>query len=458
MAESDLTPEKVLEMIQQNKDCEDAIFLIWNFANDLNNPFLFIQALALMTEKKNSVEASFSSHPDTLDFLFDHYYPMLQSGPLTNPVHIQNRIRLIEMLCHLLIYHPNNISRFQNYLARVWKRLLHIMKKSNFILQVAAFRSAIDLYQRCYEKINEDDQAAWMLNLIISNPPSSPLHFPAIRFAMAIRPEKFGFISLCKTVIDQGITQPQEYGIISKILILPVIKNPTDILQHLCLKSVSKDYLSSSARKALRKPLVKFQDLQQFVPWFKLFIKRAIQFVGFAQKAKKYHSRRYNIAQFCQMLMELNISWIIEIILQTVNTIQSLQLGINLFADVKAVPVAGSIQQGVDEKIKEEMNTNVDSIDLKEYFLLDKIKTSLPLKGNANESGKPTVSQIKSQFLARKGNNAQITDLSVLDQLPGPPSASRGQKSNPQNNDAPEFNDVKAEETTDVKNEENPEE
>ena len=52
MAESDLTPEKVLEMIQQNKDCEDAVFLIWNFANDLNNPFLFIQALALMTEKK----------------------------------------------------------------------------------------------------------------------------------------------------------------------------------------------------------------------------------------------------------------------------------------------------------------------------------------------------------------------------------------------------------------------
>lgn len=419
----ELTPEKVLDMIKSNNECENAIFLMWNFASDLGNPFLFIDALTLMTAKKNETENSFSNHPDTLDFLFDHYFIMLDSGPISNPTHVSTRIHLIEMLCHLLIYHPDKISCFDSYLCQIWRKLLSMMKRTASLLQIAAFRSATDLFKKCYDQIGEDRQPFWLMNLIEANPPSSPLHIPSIRFAMQIRPTKFGFVSLCNTIIRQGINQPQDLGIISHILMLPVIKDPTDTLQYLCRLAVSGSYLAGAARKALKKPLAKFQELPSFVPWFKLFLKRCIEFVGFAQRIKKYKVRRYNIAQFCDMLLDLNIIYMTEIILQAVNTIQSLQLGINIFAFIREKSFAASINQNIDEKIKEEMETKVENIDLKNFFLLEKIKITLPLLVNES-NGKMTVSQAKARYLNSKKQASQIqtTDLDALDDLPGPPS------------------------------------
>ena len=426
------TPEDVVLFLTASPKVEDAIFAIWKFSNCLRTPFLFLTALNLLFSTRKAVlKGKIAEFTGSLDYLFDHYFPMLESKPVEHdPECITGRISMFELLCRLLVDYPERISRFKDFHRLMWNKLLRIMKNSATTISIAAFRTAVWFYKVTMDRIDGQTQAAWLLKLIVNNPAPSPLHHPSIRFAMEIRPREFGFITLCKTLIEQGITDQFDIGMISRVLRLPVIKNPTEIFQYLYKLACKDKLLASAARRAIQRPMLKFKDFDTMRPWIQLFTKRSFQFLHFAAMKGKYTRRCYCIVHFYAMLLTLNIDWLTKVINVSASSVAKMG---------KAQEFLGNrfvITDETDPKMMEEMErTPLDRLDVK--GMLEDVKVNLQLievndgtgdssaQGSGRPSGrKPTIAEVKARFMAqrRAGNFVQPTDLELLESAPPPPS------------------------------------
>ena len=295
------------------------------------------------------------------------------------------------------------------------------------------------------DRLDGQTQATWMLKLVSNNSAPSHLHMPSIRFAMAIKPTEFGFVTLCKTLIEQGIYDQTDLGMMSRILRLPVVKNPTDVFQYLFKTATKHKILGNAAAKVIMKPLQKFKDLLDLKTWAPLFIKRSFQFVCFADVKEKYIRRIYLILRFYASLLTLEIDWISK----AINTSASTVVSCNRCAEM--LNKRFNITNDIDPKMKDELQkTPLEKIDLK--HLLDDVRTTIPLIGDesANASGqssgnssarssrpssrnssrKPTIAEMRARFRRGEAVNS-TTDLDVLNNLEGPPK----KKQPPQNVD-----------------------
>lgn len=415
------TPEDVVAFMLSSPKIEDSMFTIWKFSDCLETPYLFINSLNLLLTMRTQVKGRIAHFPGSLDFIFDHYFPMLETQPIENDEEAAvARINLFQVLCRLLTDYPDRIIRFKDFHRFMWNRLLALMRNSSITVSIAGFRTATQFYKATMHHIDGQTQAAWMLKLIQNNPPSSPLHQPSIRFAMAVRPSEFGFITLCKTMIEQGITDQCDLGMLARILRLPVIKNPTDIFQYLFKLACKDKLLANAARRVIQRPLLKFKDFQPMRPWIILFTKRCFEFVAFAYDRKKYIRRIYCILHFYAMLLTLNIDWLTKVITQSATTIVKMGKCAELFGT--RFQIIGEI----DPKMKEEIEkTPLDRLDLK--TMLDDVKVNLQLAeiaepGSGRPSArKPTIAEVKARFKAQKNLCDQTTDLAMLDKMAPPP-------------------------------------
>jgi hypothetical protein len=138
---------------------------------------------------------------------------------------------------------------------------------------------------------------------------------------MAVRPQEFWFVALCKTLIEQGIKDQSEVGMMSRVLRLPVLKNPTDVLQWLFKTAPSDKLLGNATGRAILRPMWKFRELQAFPLWAVLFPKRAFQFMAFAAIKGKSVGRIYLILHFYAVMMALNIEWMSKTVSVSTSTI-----------------------------------------------------------------------------------------------------------------------------------------
>jgi hypothetical protein len=277
------------------------------------------------------------------------------------------------------------------------------------------------------DKIDPRTQAAWMLKLVQTNAAPSLLHHPSLRFAMVVRPQEFGFVTLCKTLIEQGIRDQCDLGMISRVLRLPVVKNPTDVFQYLFKLATTDKLLGNAAQRVIQRPLSKFKDLAPLRPWAILYTKRSFQFVVFAQTKGKNIRRVYLILHFYRMLLTLNIEWLTKTIVTCASTIVNMERCAQLFAG--RFPITDE----VDSKFRDEIEmTPIERLDVKR--MLSDVKVNLKLMdepesdeepGSARSSargsgrGKPTIAEVKARFKAARmaGKKIQTTDLALLDEF-----------------------------------------
>jgi hypothetical protein len=421
------TPEDAVAFILSSTKVEDSNFLIWEFSDRLISPDLFVKALDHLLRLRTPVRAKIAQFPGTLDFIFDHYFPLLETGPLEGePDTVIARINLFQFLCKFLIDFPDKILRFKELHRMMWSRLLKIMKNGAPTIIIAAFRTATQFYKATMDRLDPQTQASWLLKFVENNSYPSLLHQPTIRFAMVIRPKEFGFVTLCKTLIDQGIPDQCDLGMINRVIRLPVVKNPTEIFQYIFKLACTDKLLGNAARRMVQRPLLKFKELAPFKPWAVLFVKRSFQFVVFASEKQKYIRRVWLIVHFHAMLLTLEIDWLTAAINLAATTI--LKMG-------KCEKILGrrfATTSEVDPKMQEELEkTPVERLNLKTF--LNHVKVTIPLiddtsdqsaSGSAQNSGrssgrrgKPTIAEVKARFLAAKGAGKLVstTDLWLLD-------------------------------------------
>lgn len=415
-------PQEVIPYITASNKADDAMYLMWDFNPALQSPYLFINSMNKLVHMRSVVNNRLASHETSMDYIFDHYYPLLETLPLTqNDDAIVARINLFSFLARLITHYSERLRRFDDFHRLLWNRLLRIQKNSSMVISIAAFRVACELYRATMDKMTPPTQAAWMLKLITNNPDSSPLHLASIRFAMWIRPQDFGFVTLCKTLIQQGITDQRDIGHMARILRLPCVKNPTDVFQYLFETATTHKYLANAASKVILKPLLKFKELPDLKTWLTLFVKRSFQFVAFAADLQKYNRRIFLIIRLYKNILALNIDWLTKLINTCANTVLSLGKCEELLKN-RFEPTTD-----IDQKMKEEIETTPkEKVNMKS-FLLD-VRTIIPLIDIKSDSEpnsgrpsakKPSVAEARAKFLAQRQN--QVDDLDVLANLPPPP-------------------------------------
>jgi hypothetical protein len=415
-------PEDVVTYLISSAQIEDACFLIWKFSDCLRTPYVFVNAMNLLLNTRTPVRGRIAQFPGSLDFIFDHYIPLLETFPIEKDINAAvARINLFQLLCKLLTDFPDKIFKFAHFHGLMWNRLLRLMRNTSPTVSIAAFRTATQFYKQTMDRLDPGTQAAWMLKLIQTTAAPSLLHHPSIRFAMSVRPPEFGFVTLCKTLIEQGISDQCDIGMISRVLRLPVVKNPTDVFQYLFKLATTDKLLGNAARRALQRPLLKFQDLPQFHPWAILFVKRSFQFVVFANTKGKYIRKIYLVLHFLAMDLTLNIEWLTKVIIVSATTIVQMGKCEELFNG------RFPIRSETDAKMREELEkTSLDRLKLK--TMLNDVKVTLPLNGDGEGSargsergsgrrGKPTIAEVKARFQVAKssGKAVQPADLWLLD-------------------------------------------
>lgn len=450
------TKEDIISYIESSETIEDAHSIIWDITEKLTDVNTFISALKeiMYSDNKADVNSNLDIIPKrnkiakktgSLDFIFDHYFPMIEATNIDfkDEKLILSRINIIRLLCSILINFPYNINPFYNYHKAMWNILLKIMKKCDHCINYSsksnitqshplileAFRSIINLYENTRKRISQKTQAARLLSLICNNLHDPFLNSLSVRYVMKIRPPEFGFVTLCKQLIGNGITNPQDLGLIHDILNLPNVRDPTDIYKYLFTIAVSHKTLSNSAMHIVENTFSKFSHLADFKTWCTLFTKRCFEFILFSlhkkgkktykndQPKTKYCRRIYLIRRFYDKLYNLKIDWLSSTIQKSAYTVISLDEDSSSFLSNHYELTSNESDEGgsslnieMDEKIKEDvMSTNVELIDLK--AMLNDIKISLPIIHSSsktdinNESStgrKPTISEARSIFLRSK--------------------------------------------------------
>jgi len=273
---------------------------------------------------------------------------------------------------------------------------------------VAAFRMACQYCLRMMPRIPQQTQATWMLKLVQATPFGSPLHFPAIYFAMQVRPKDFGFVTLCKTLIDAGIQDHNDVYVIGRILRLPVVKNPTDVLLWLMKTACADKLLAEAALRTLVRPLARFHHVADLKVQAPLFIKRAVQFIALASERGKHNRRVWNCVRFTESVGSIKARWIATAVIGAATALAGIgQTGKLL---------SGRVPAGeADARVRDELQ-GVDhgKVDLKAYF--DKIKPRLPMiddevsassSRKAARSGKPTVAEARAKWKAGQYGSAK---------------------------------------------------
>ena len=429
----------------------DSLFIIWNKGKEISNPHLFVEAMNTFFKRRTNDNIKVSSNTGSLDFIFDHYFPLIEATNTNDQKLITARIILIQFLCNLLIDYPQQFNPYLKYLRMMWGKLLKIMRSvTNPTIMIESFRCAISLFSKTVQYLEPKMQAKRLLELVINNNSNAMLHIMSVRFAISIKPAEFGFVTLCKTMFSKGISDPRDLGLISEILSYPCVKNPTDVYKFLFVSAVTHKTMSNACIKVIKDTLGYFEFKNDVKTWIQLFTKRCFQFLAFCEAKsstnikmnensnnqykeigmKKYLRRSFLIRRLYEKMINLNIDWLDDVIYSSVFTLiymgRCLAFLRGRFGNENKNPLSL-----IDGKFKEEIEaTSIDSLDLKN--MLFDVKITLPIntievEKRPTREYKPTISEIKSSFRTRRirkvihpTNNSAITDLEMLMKMQGP--------------------------------------
>ncbi|OHT04276.1 hypothetical protein TRFO_28263 [Tritrichomonas foetus] len=430
--------DQLTSYITENDNYSDALYLIWRHAEEISNPHIFVEAMDKIINTQSESSDKIVNNEGALDFIFDHYFPMIEATSVEDPKVLATRINLMQFLVDILIRYPSAFGPYLIYVRMTWVMLLKIMRSVTNCpsLIIEAFRSATFLFTKMMDFWEPKTQAQRLLDFILNNRRVYYLHNLTIKFAMTIQPSEFGFVTLCKAIIGEGIVHAGDLGLIYKILNLPCIKNPTDIYKYLFVVATTHKTMSNAASYVILQTFPKFEQKTELLTWTTLFVKRSFQFIAFADlKNHKYTRKAFLIRRLFENMLKLNINWLTE----AINTSASTLLSMNMLVDFLGNKFIIDCKD-IDEKFKEEIETTpIEKLDLKN--MLTNVKDTLPLIEDlteptkeietrpATQSRKPTVAEMRARLRTKSrgrktspNQSDTTTDIEMLLKMPGQPS------------------------------------
>ena len=395
---------------------------IWDFAECIKDPQFFLKTLCSACKQCNKKENSkFNLSVQVIEMLFDHYSPMLEATNLMDNTVLIDRMDLAEALVTLSYSFPyaEDETTWNPKTLGLFRIMSRISTKTVGFISIHTFRLACQLYSRDFKRMSKKQQADELLRFVQRFPQNHLMRVPAIRFAIIMHPEEFGFVSLAKAIIQGGIVDQNELHLISKILNLKYVKNPTDVYIYLFNCAASHKILASCARYIICKTIQRYLGIQELQDFIKEHIKRLICLIAYSHNGNTAKRRMYLALREVNALRELNVDWITELIDRYVAS--SFE-----YAHVPHDFFNFTLSCGPNPEDQELFNVQASSINLKNY-----IENGTNTQNTANNdasasgttssrasqrSGKPTIAEVKARYrnAMAKGQYTPANDLSLL--------------------------------------------
>lgn len=398
-----------------NTDCN--IFRpIWEFAETANDPHMFLKILSAAFQRGQ--EAPLKLNIYVTEMLFDHYCPMIEPTNIIDEQAIFSRIELINALIQLSEFLTQGQDIENNKIVSLFRTITRTAKRCKGYISIEAFRLATSLFKSQVMKLAPKVQADELMRFCGAFSRNHILHYPAIRFAITVHPDMFGFVSLAKNIINGGIFDQNDISILSRILHLKYVKNPTDVFSYLYKLSTSHKILANCARITVIKAFSKYESILDLKNNTKQLINRLVEFISYALKAKKY-SRRVDLALLLiSDFYSLELAWLKTYIEEScANGIEYGNIPREMFsfcAESAAKP---------DEKMKHLFEIDVSNVNLKEYVekgsdavTKPEPVTSKPGSARRVASKKPTIAEVKAMYKQKmaQGKFTPANDRSLL--------------------------------------------
>ncbi|EAX85734.1 hypothetical protein TVAG_346390 [Trichomonas vaginalis G3] len=405
-----------IKNIFQYVDVECQIFRpIWEFAEVVNDPHLFLKVLSNAFQRPQSSPMKFNIQ--VVEMLFDHYCPMLEPTNVDNEQTYVSRIELINALINIseILTKCDDVENTK--IVSLLRTITRISRRCKGFISIEAFRLATSLFKTHVMKLSPKIQADELMKFTCGYPRNHPLHMPAIRFGIAMHPEAFGFVSLAKNIINAGIIDQNDVSIISRILQLKYVKNPTDVFSTLYKVFIDNKILASSVRVTVMKAFPKYESILELKNNTKQFINRMIEFISFALKIKKYNHRIQRCVEMLTDFYNLDIAWLHTFIDEScANGFEygGIPRETLAFCTGNATP---------DEKMKEVYSIDVKNVNVKEYIEKGSAAVqkpeptgSKPNSARRGTSKKPTIAEVKAMYRQKmaQGKFTPANDRSLL--------------------------------------------
>lgn len=353
----------IIKIISKYSMNSDPKFIIWDLPEALNNDnFIYFSVLLELSDTNNSIWINFSKTPGSLNLLFDHYLPLI--GPSSDIVTAQLITLIDSLFRNPELY--ENIKMPKKQANNFWFKLMRIIGCSeNVAVITTAFCIAKSLYLQMTPLMQKNVKIDWLNNLIDASSNGTtnsyrefykissdyeiktnysaknrlyspfeykkaneqkkvvlsyrycPVHYQVLEFIFSLNTPNFKYVTLCKNLIHQGISSPDDLFYIQRCLMVPKIKKPFLGLKFLLKVSTTDKIWSSLATQMLYEPLLRFSKLGGVQTLLSEYVRRCFIFIGVASLRQKYGRKRMMILNsFRALYCDVGLDWLNSIIMK----------------------------------------------------------------------------------------------------------------------------------------------
>ena len=285
-------------------------FLMWTVAEALNDPLLYFCTIIDLIEGNEETWETFASTPGSINLFLNKYLPII--GPSPRPCEATSA--LIRMMWLIFERNRDVMALPKKQCKIFWARLLATIRGSENSIAAIAFCAACFVFAEVSVILTKQKRHMMLFDLLLSTSHPSPLHYQAIEMIMKWDLPKFRYMTMCKSLVLQGLHNPLDLCYIERILMLPDIKKPFYGIKFLFVTATCNKIWSHAATETLLRPLERCKDMDPLIVWASIFLRRAFLFVGVCRIRKKYRVRQVLVMEMFERLLSLKIDWMTTVI------------------------------------------------------------------------------------------------------------------------------------------------
>lgn len=348
-------------------DTADIKKFLWNYCTNNENIINFIRAVSFLSKSLRGLPPIFGNSSN-VDFIIDNFGPSMDACYHNDKSNlIIPRILMCDAIIGMVL--KSGVSNICSELVDfLFRRYLNMASNDSGIPGIYAFRSACALYKILMEKDSKEEQASKLLRLVKTFPGKNAHHCAAVKFAMLVKPEVFGFVTLAKFLLKKRTVTHFDIAFVDTLLSQRYTKNPTDVFLKLLKLSVNHKIYSECAKTVLLSSFNKYFDVEGFRGMFELFVRRCLLFCCLIKSKTledHYIEQKIKILLLMRSLLNLNIDWVTDMI-QNYST-AAYENGLDEVSDIR--------QGEPPEIFNKEFQTEHINIEM----VIVSIKTDLPL-------------------------------------------------------------------------------
>jgi len=263
------------------------IDMVWNDRDEISFLEWYDEAQKYLKKNEHCITE------DEIDFLWDHYRPLLINDikGLSN-IAIEGQTAIIQLITDFLCNSKVFDSRYESKINDFFKYLMSSSQSEDHSFVVTVFRCSVQILKYISEIFNIDRKYKLFTLFSITYGPQNIMHSAFLKFFNDFLSSAFDYgLYISQLIRKCEISSISHYKSIDSILKTHSYSKPFKILRFLLQKAIYDPVYSLTAITILLNNQSYFKKNKKFRVFSLLFFKRCFQWIFVASRQNKYRNR-----------------------------------------------------------------------------------------------------------------------------------------------------------------------